>query len=354
MRVLITNIGLMRRSGTERYLVELSGLLRDRGHDCFFYSPRLGEAAESLRQAGFTVTDDLASIRQPPELIHGQHTGPALRAAYFFPQAPLLYICHDGLSPKDEPTPARLTDAYGGVDRLTAKRAAQVAGLEPGEVYILQNGVCLDVFKRRKIFRKQPVRALIFSGSITSDAHFEMIREACSRVGLAFDEAGRFLGNFLENPADCLDRYDIVFAKARCALESMATGAFVVNVGDSGLGPVITPENIEAQRLRNFGREALTDPVAVEGLMERIQAYDPDLAEQACDWVRTHATIETLADAMDAAYRAMAGKRAKRRRSDWTESDLSAVCLKGEHTRYRWGRWRLFPGDGIFGDLLGR
>ena len=68
MRVLLTNITLASRSGTEVNVRDLAlGLLR-RGHRPVVYSPELGEIAAEIRAATVAVVDDLAAIAAPQSL----------------------------------------------------------------------------------------------------------------------------------------------------------------------------------------------------------------------------------------------------------------------------------------------
>jgi len=81
-----------------------------------------------------------------------------------------------------------------------------------------------------------------------------------SQAGISLDELGSpSNGARTEHPETKLPEYDIVFAKARCAMEAMATGAYVVIVGEGALGPSISSENIAELRQMNFGRE---NPIA--------------------------------------------------------------------------------------------
>lgn len=51
-----------------------------------------------------------------------------------------------------------------------------------------------------------------------------------------------------------LGGYDLVFAKARCALEAMAVGCAVVLCDVGGLGPLVTRAQVQHLRRWNFGR----------------------------------------------------------------------------------------------------
>jgi len=55
----------------------------------------------------------------------------------------------------------------------------------------------------------------------------EPIFEACSMLSLAVDVFDSGVSASNNWPEELLPEYDLVFAKARCALEAMATGAAV-------------------------------------------------------------------------------------------------------------------------------
>ena len=44
-------------------------------------------------------------------------------------------------------------------------------------------------------------------------------------------------------------RYDIVFAKARAAIEAMAVGAAVIVCDFDGVGPMVSTENVDGSGL---------------------------------------------------------------------------------------------------------
>ncbi len=305
--------------------------LRDRGHEIVFFSPRLGASAQELKALGFQVTDCLSEIGTPPDLIHGQHTVPALRAACAFPEAPLVYICHDALSPADAPTPAFLTDQYAAVDHLTARRIEEEVGVSRADVEIFGNVVDTTQFTCRVHFAESPRRALIYSGSTRSVSHFEAIRSACAKIGLPLDEAGERANGFFDHPEKLLPNYDIVFCKARCAMEAMATGAYVILIGDNGMGPAINRSNVADLRLKNFGREALACDCTESYILSRIRAFDSEEAKEMAEWTHAYLSQKGWLDQVEATYKALITVRAKR--------DLLRELPLGARLKYK--DWRL-------------
>ena len=71
LRVLITNLAVSHPSGTETYVRDLAAGLTRLGHRPIVYSTVLGALAEEIAAAGTAVVDDLARLRQPPDVIHG-------------------------------------------------------------------------------------------------------------------------------------------------------------------------------------------------------------------------------------------------------------------------------------------
>ena len=93
-----------------------------------------------------------------------------------------------------------------------------------------------------------------------------VIREACIRAGLRLDTVGIGSGNPLANPEHVLPRYDIVFAKAKAAMEAMAVGNAVVLCDFAGVGPMVSPENFAQLLPMNFGFQALTQPLTPDNV----------------------------------------------------------------------------------------
>jgi hypothetical protein len=103
LTVLITNISLRTRTGTEVYVRDLAFGLAARGHEPIVYSRGAGEVAGELASAGIAVHTLLSTVRRPPDVIHGQHTEPTIEALLRFRRTPAVYVCHDRRSPADTP-----------------------------------------------------------------------------------------------------------------------------------------------------------------------------------------------------------------------------------------------------------
>jgi hypothetical protein len=97
-------------------------------------------------------------------------------------------------------------------------------------------------------------------------------------------------------PESLLHKYDLVFAKARCALEALATGPAVILCDAAGSGPMVTTSDLDRLRRLNFGIRALTEKVDADLLAREIARYDPKDAAEVSRRVRAGADLETVVD----------------------------------------------------------
>jgi hypothetical protein len=302
LRILLTNRSLEQRAGSELYLFELATRLLARGHSPLAFSPRLGRVAEALRSATIPVVDDLDAIGEPPDLIHGQHHLAAMTAMLHFPRVPGLFVCH-GWQPWEE-TPPRFPRflRYVAVDFTTRERLVSERGIPPERVEVVLNFVDLDRFQPRPPLPPRPRRALVFSNQASERTFLPAVREACARFGIAVDVIGVASGGPVERPEELLPGYDLVFAKARAALEAMAVGAAVVLCDQVGSGPLVTSGDFDRLRPLNFGIRALRNPVTPDFLAGQIERYDPADAAEVSRRLRATAGIDQAVDRMIGLY----------------------------------------------------
>src|SRR4051794_31662301 len=92
LTILITNIALFTRSGTEVVVEQLSDGLRRRGHRPVVFAPLLGPLAAKMRARGHVVIDKPIGLPTRPDVIHGHHTGPVMAALAANPRVPALFV----------------------------------------------------------------------------------------------------------------------------------------------------------------------------------------------------------------------------------------------------------------------
>jgi hypothetical protein len=111
-----------------------------------------------------------------------------------------------------------------------------------------------------------------------------------------------------DRPEEFLRDYDLVFAKARCALEALAVGCAVVLCDSAGLGEMVTAESVRWMRPFNFGHRLLHRPLDPSLIAGEIGRYDPDSARAAGELIRAHAGLDKCVDQFLRLYEEVLGE----------------------------------------------
>lgn len=301
--MLIANCQLNHRTGTETYTYDIANELSKSGHIPLVYSPKLGEIAFALRDKGITVVDDLDMIHESPDVIQGHHYIETVLASLYFPQAPVLFVCHDRLIWHSEPPVISRILRYIAVDYNCIDRLIENA-IPKEKTLVFFNTVDLKKFKARIApLPSNPRKALIFSNQANKSNFIEPIMTACLSLGISVDVIGSGVKAVSKTPEDVLGKYDVVFAIARCALEAMACGAAVIPCDTRGCGPLVTTQNVESLRMLNFGMKTLVNPITPAFIKKQLSAYDPVEAGKVTEWIRSNASLEELVKKYVALYK---------------------------------------------------
>jgi hypothetical protein len=302
LTVLLTNNALDAHGGSETYLRDVALALLQRGHRPVAFSLILGPVAHQLRGATIPVIDDLDRLGSAPDVIHGQHHIETLIAMLRFPRVPVVHFCHGWLPWEEKPLRHPAITCYVAVDEVCADRLIREEGVAPEQVHVLLNFVDLARFAKREPLPVRPSRALIFSNQAAPDGYSRSIRAACDAVGMTLTIAGSGSGNPTVAPETLLPQFDLVFAKGRAALEAMAVGCAVVLSDRVGCGPLVTPENFDRLRSRNFGIRELQHRHDPDWYAEQIAAYDPEAARLVTARVREEAGLDAAIDRLVTIY----------------------------------------------------
>jgi hypothetical protein len=291
VRVLLTNNTLKWRAGTELYVLDVARRLKQLGHEAVAYSPSVGEVAELLASSGIPVVRDLSDLPFRPDIIHGHHHVETMTALASLPGVPAVYFCHGSVPWQEMPPAFPRILCYVAVDEACRERIVREAGIPFEEIRLLLNFVDTEVFRPRPPLPQVPLRALVLSNSASEDNYAAAARVACQECGLTLEMRGLENGNPTSEPQDLLPQFDIVFAKARAAIEALAVGCAVVLFDAAGLGPMVTTANFARLRPNNFGFRTLVDEPTVENITRAIQTYDPTDAARVRELIRTEATM---------------------------------------------------------------
>jgi hypothetical protein len=309
LTVLITNWTLGLRGGSVLYTRDLALELLAQGHRPVVFSPEPGDVANELRAATVPVIDDLKGLARAPDVIHGNHHPELMLALLRYPCVPALHVCHAWATWDAAPPRFPRVQRYVAVDDTCRDWLICEQGIAPEQTQVVYNAVDLGRFEMRPPLPARPQRALVFSNYATEHSYLAAVRQACTSAGLSLDVVGAGVGNCCAQPEAILGNYDLVFAKARCALEALAVGTAVVLCDSLGCGPLVTRQNWESLRRLNFGRRALRAPVHPDTLVRAIAGYDAADAAEVCHAIRGCAGLDLAVARLVETYRAIVAER---------------------------------------------
>lgn len=308
-RILLVNIILTGRTGTEVVCCETARRLRKRGHDVVIYTQQDGPTADQLRAEGFQVTTDLASVIDVPDVIQANQTFPLLEAVGHFPAAPAISICHDATTWHSEPVDLPSIRRHVAVDLACRDRITSRFPHLAGQVEILHNAVDLDAFQPRTRLPERPTRALIL---VKSPSYVDAVRQACVERGLKLSIIGPAAGNEVDDLPAFFREHDLVFASARSALEALAFGCAAVVLDWRGFAGLVTSDVVSSWRQNNFGSRLLSRPVSTEAIVDAIDRYDASDAQLVSGFIRAHSSLEGYLDRLEAMHRKVIAEGAAR------------------------------------------
>ncbi|MCB1477255.1 MAG: glycosyltransferase [Rhodobiaceae bacterium] len=334
LRILMTNNTLAGRAGSELYVRDLALALLRRGHSPIAYSARLGEVAREMKALTIPVIDDLRDMAAAPDIIHGQHHLETMTAVLSYPSTPALFVCH-GWKPWQEAPPVHPNILrYVAVDDLCRERLLTTRGIVPQATETIYNFVDLERFAQRRDLPDRPRRALVFSN--VQQAIPEPVRRACAAAGIeTVDIIGAKAGTAVAEPGTVLAGYDIVFAKARAAIEAAASGCAVIVMDQDGLAGMVTSANFDELRRLNFGVRSLqTNAITETTLARQIALYDRRDALAVSDRMRAEGNMGIAIDAWLRVYDAVL--------SDWEQAsaaidDRSRMRAAADYLRTLYG-----------------
>lgn len=339
MHVLITNLVTWPLSGTIAYVRDLALGLQRRGWTPALFSNAVGPVCDQLRAAGIPVVSRLSALPWTPAVIHGHHFLPLSHALARWPHTPAISICHDHRSLHDRAVFHPAVRRYFAVSEVCRRRLIS-DGVPAERVQLLFNFVDVERCPPRPALPARPRRALVFSNYASESTQLPAVREACRRAGLTLDVIGYGVGRHEVRPEALLGEYDLVFAKAKAALEAMAVGSAVILCDFAGVGPLVTSANFETLRIMNFGHEALARPLSAATLLDEIAGYDAADAARVTARVRTDASLEEALDRFVAIYRECIESGPAPGRAPWPMR--ARLVLDGATLALYW-RWLALP-----------
>jgi hypothetical protein len=302
LRILLTNNALAYRAGTELYVRDVAIELMRRGHLPVVYSTRLGDIADEIRSATVPVIGSLEDLGEAPDIIHAHHNYEAVAAIMQFPQVPAVSFCHGWTPWEEKPLRFPQVRRYVAVSEVCRERLIAEGGISGWRVEMLPNFFDARLFPPRDPLPRSPRLAVSFSNTIGEDSGLPLIRKACRNCGIQLDTMGRGTGRIERHPGQVLAKYDIVFARGRCAIEAMAVGAAVILCDVGRLGPMVASDNFWKLHSMNFALRSLSEPFTEDGLTEALQRYDAGDAAAVSAVVRSECEMQPAVDRILSIY----------------------------------------------------
>ena len=326
MRILITNHALRGRTGTEMYVLDVARCLQAMGHMVVAYSTDLGLVAEEIREAGIPVVNDLSKLPFQPDIIHGHHHLETMAALLCLPAVPAVFFCHGAIPwPEMAPVFPRIY-RYVAVDRPCFERMVCEQGILEEKIVTQLNLADLERFQPRPPLPVKPQRALIYSAGNASQE--KIIRAACAGAGIKLETAGNRAHNATGRPEKILPRYDLVFAKARSAIESMAVGCAVIVFDGKGCGPLVTTKNFDQLRPLNFGYRVAIHAITAEFVSSQIELFDAADAAAVSQQIRSEAGMRQTVDNLVRLYREVIDEHARTAVNPAAESKAAGIYFQ--------------------------
>lgn len=298
MKLLLSVFAMAHRSGAEWFVRDLAIGLSQLGHSVTVYAPVVGDMIDELRWRSIACITDLAQMAAVPDLVIGSTRDETVACLARFPGVPAISICHDRVAQHGLPPLFSRIRQYVAVDANCAERLTLENGIPESGVVIIQNGVDLERFRPRLPLPPHPRRAAIFSNYATDNADTQLVRAVCNKLGIELEVVGSGVGRQAPAPEAVLAQFDLVFAKARCAMEAMATGCAVLLLNEGmGMAGLVRSTNVESWHLWNFGRKLLQQPIDASRLETEILAYSAEDACAVADYMRHAGSLTTTASA---------------------------------------------------------
>lgn len=300
LRILFTNIVLNGRTGTETLTRDLVSEMKRRGHECQIYTHAMGPIAKELVSEGIPVTDNIARIEGPIDVVHGNHTTVAGIAAICFPRTPAIFVCHDVTTWYDAPPRLPNFLQYVGIGPTAASHLIGLHDVPKERLTIIPNGVDHQRFRPGPPLPPKCRTALAFC---KTPEMLAPIREACGKANIQVDFVGYGAQRPVEDPEKLMPQYDLVFCSGLTAREALSCRRAVVCCDNRGLGGMITPHRLKEWD-NNLGLRVLDKPLSAEHFFAELQLYNAADSTLAAETFSSGCSIVDAAQRYEAVYRA--------------------------------------------------
>jgi len=302
MNILITNLEVSGNSGTELYVKELAIELKSRGHNIEIYTLFLGNPFIELVIQNINIVNCLNLLKHKPDIIHSHHNILTYKVTSYFKYTPVIFFIHDRLSSLDYPFLHKNIIKYIAVDYNCRERYLIQSDLKENDIDIIFNWYNPERFVIKDVINLTPKKALLFSNYINKGKIYNEIKAACLFLNIELDIIGLSSGYQHNKPELILKYYDIVFAKAKAGIEALSTANALIVFDFTGLGGMVTPENVEHFKNFNFGMKLMTKPIKKDLIISELKKYKPNDVEFVSKYIRTTSNFYDKVSEIESMY----------------------------------------------------
>lgn len=307
LRILIATHNLDTVGGGALYVRDLAVGLLERGHTPIVYAINLGVAASMIRDQTIPVIDNLEAMAAPPDVIHGHCHLETMTALLYFQGVPCVFTCHSWHLWIDAPLKFPRVLEYIAVDEMARDRLILEHGIPEARVRMLCSFVDMERFAARAPLPAKPKRALLITSHPYDLRFSEEVLQACRVSGVELDMIGPATGKVSTKIEQLIGQYDVVFAKARAAMEALAVGTAVVPYAVGRVGEMVTSRDLDRLMTINFGVRAMGGQLKKGEVAPRVLAelskYDAEESARVSRRMRLIADRALVIDANVELYR---------------------------------------------------
>lgn len=272
MRIAVTIHSLEGLGGTETYVSTIGDQLQRNGHEVWLLGRGRGAGSELAESLGLRVLTDPRDLPSDLDVAIAQDAPSALDLLASHPRVPQILVAHTeqfdvGLPPQVDGVLQAIVTLYKRVHQRVVAQAVTTP------VVRMRQPVDIERFKPTTVLNRRPRSAIAF-GNYLGGPRRDLIKSACEAAGIDLEFGGAAAGKLEIRPQELLNRFDIVFGKAKVIHEAMGCGRAVYVLDHNGAEGWVTADNYELLVDDNFGGRSASKPTTVESLAADLRNYD--------------------------------------------------------------------------------
>lgn len=305
MRILLATQSLAGLGGSETYVVTAADHLQRLGHDVWLHALDHGRGSDHARSLGLRVV--AGDHELPPQLdaliVQDSVIAPLLALEY--PRTPQVFVAHSDIF--DLQLPLQLPGMTAAVVTLYDRVDRRIRALATGHRIVrLSQPIDVERFKPRSVLPPRARTALTF-GNYVHGTRLGLLERACARSGIELRHVGGYGPRLTSDPAGALNEVDVVFGKARAALEAMACGRAVYVYDHNGAEGWVTDANRALLAADNLGGQSQPIELDEDRLVADLGRYDAASGLANRDHVIAHNSATKHVTALVELLREVAG-----------------------------------------------